>query len=394
MAPTQTAVVAGHICLDVLPSLDQVPREQFDKMFLPGRLTQIGPVTLSTGGPVSNTGLSLHKLGIATQLMGKVGDDLFGEAVRQIMAGYDPQLVGGMVVDDTVETSYTIVLSPAFMDRVFLHHPGANDTFTEDDVRYELLSDVSLFHFGYPPIMQSMFRDEGVSLAELYRRAKATGVTTSMDMAVPDPTSAAGKADWRRILGATLPYVDVFLPSIDEMLFMVRRSTYDELVAAAPDGDFLPLLTAELLSDLSQELIDMGARVVGLKLGHRGLYVHTSSASTLCDMGRACPTDPAAWADQELWTPCLMADFVGAAGSGDATIAGFLAALLRGLPLVEAVTSAVAVGACNVEAADTLSGVRSWTATQERLAGGWQRHPMQQPDSSWQYDDIHLLWRK
>jgi len=394
MALTQTAVVAGHICLDVLPSLDQVPREQFDKMFLPGRLTQIGPVTLSTGGPVSNTGLSLHKLGIATQLMGKVGDDLFGQAVRQIVAGYDPQLAAGMVVDKSVDTSYTIVLSPDFMDRVFLHHSGANDTFTEDDVRYDLLSGVSLFHFGYPPIMRSMFVDEGAHLAELYRRARATGVTTSMDMAVPDPTSAAGKADWRRILGGTLPNVDVFLPSIDEMLFMVRRKTYDELVAAAPDGDFLPLLTPALLSDLSQELIDMGARVVGLKLGHRGFYVHTADAAMLRDMGRACPGDLAAWADQELWTPCLMANFVGAAGSGDATIAGFLAALLRDLPLAEAVTSAVAVGACNVEAADTLSGVRSWAETQQRLADGWQRHPMLQPGPEWQYDGAHLLWRK
>ena len=48
--------------------------------FAPGRLLQIGPATFSTGGPVSNTGLALHRLGIATRLMGKVGDDLLGQA--------------------------------------------------------------------------------------------------------------------------------------------------------------------------------------------------------------------------------------------------------------------------------------------------------------------------
>ena len=89
-----------------------------------------------------------------------------------------------------------------------------------------------------------------------------------------------------------------------------------------------------------------------------------------------------------------MASFVGAAGSGDATIAGFLAALLRNRPLAEAVTAAVAVGACNVEAADTLSGVRSWAETQGRLAGGWARHPMESPGDGWRYDEGHLLWRR
>ena len=80
-------------------------------------------------------------------------------------------------------------------------------------------------------------------------------------------------------------------------------------------------------------------------------------------MDRARPTDIAAWADRELWAPCFQADVVGTAGSGDATIAGFLSALLRDMPPEDAVNAAVAVGACNVEAADTLSGVRPWNET-------------------------------
>jgi sugar/nucleoside kinase (ribokinase family) len=64
---------------------------------------------------------------------------------------------------------------------------------------------------------------------------------------------------------------------------------------------------------------------------------------------------------------------VGTAGSGDATIAGFLAAFLRDMTPEEAVTMAVAVGACNVEAADTLSGIRPWDETLRRVAAGWPR---------------------
>ena len=68
-------------------------------MLTPGKLTQVGPSVLATGGTVSNTGLSLHRLGEATRLMGKIGDDAFGQAVKQIVSSFGAGLADGMVVD-------------------------------------------------------------------------------------------------------------------------------------------------------------------------------------------------------------------------------------------------------------------------------------------------------
>jgi sugar/nucleoside kinase (ribokinase family) len=189
-----------------------------------------------------------------------------------------------------------------------------------------------------------------------------------------------------------LPYVDIFLPSIEEILYMLRRDTYNELFQAAGGPNFLPLLTPELLSDLSQELLALGVKIVALKLGDRGLYIRTANQSIIESLGRARPSDPAIWADKELWGPCFKVDMVGAAGSGDATIAGFLSALLRGFSPEAAVTAAVAVGACNVEAADTLSGIRPWEETMERVAGGWQRHELSLETPGWRFDDDNQLW--
>jgi sugar/nucleoside kinase (ribokinase family) len=393
---SRAAVVAGHLCLDVIPTLTVGSEKRtLADLVRPSSLSIIGPVILSTGGPVSNTGLALHKLGIPTQLMGKVGDDPFGQIVLRLVSSYDPGLAEGMVVAGAVATSYTIVISPPDKDRFFLHHPGANDTFGADDVRYDTLTSAALFHFGYPPIMRLMYVADGAQLTEVMRRAKQTGVTTSLDMTVPDPASEAGRADWRKILRATMPYVDVFLPSIEEMLFMVRRETYEDLrQKAGAAGEILPLITPEILSSLSSELLDWGGKIIGLKLGHRGFYVRTAGESVLAGMGRARPTDLAAWADQELWIPCFQVDVVGTAGSGDSTIAGFLAALLRDMTLAEAVTAAVAVGACNVEAADTLSGVRPWEETMQRVAAGWAHHPLQLSAPGWEYDGRHQLWRR
>lgn len=390
MAEKRNTIVAGHLCLDIIPEIAGLAPDQFRAAFTPGRLIEIGPATISTGGPVSNTGLALHKLGISTQLMGKVGDDLFGQAVGQIVSRHDPHLAQGMVIDPRVHTSYTVVISPPGIDRIFLHYPGANDTFSAEDVRYDLLADASLFHFGYPPLMKLMYTDGGTELRSLYRRAKATGVTTSLDMAFPGSSSL--NADWRTILALTLPHVDIFLPSIEEILVMLRRATYDRLLRAAPDGDILPAITPDLLRDLSNELLAMGAKIVGLKLGYRGFYLRTASAAALRELGRGQPASVEAWAEREFWAPCFQVDVVGAAGSGDSTIAGFLSALLRDLPPEDAVNAAVAVGACNVEAADTLSGLRSWDETLRRVAAGWPRHTLHVDAPGWRFDAQHQLW--
>ncbi len=378
------AVVAGHLCLDMIPGFAGAPPARLETTFAPGRLVQVGPVSFSTGGPVSNTGLALSKLGIRTRLIAKVGDDLFGHAIQQIVAGYGAELSEGLVVDPATHSSYSVIISPPGVDRLILHHSGANDTFVADDVRYDLVAEARLFHFGYPPAMRSMFENQGAELVEVFRRAKALGVTTSLDMSLPDPSHPSGAADWRAILAHTLPHVDLFLPSIEELVFMLRRDAFDQLSRNPP--------TPMLLSKLSAELLAMGAKIVGIKLGERGLYLRTGALTTLRNLGRGCPSTLAAWAQRELWSPCFQVDVVGTLGSGDATIAGFLSGLLRDLPIEATLTAAVAVGACNVEAADALSGIRPWEETMQRIAGGWVRHVLALDAAGWHFDERQQLW--
>jgi sugar/nucleoside kinase (ribokinase family) len=386
------AIVAGHICLDIIPDLRSSAKDQFEATLQPGRLVLVGAVDYCTGGPVSNTGLALTKLGIRTQLMGKVGDDLFGRALQDFVKTYGADLADAMVVDPAAYTSYTIVISPPGVDRIFLHHPGANDTFGADDVRYDLIADSRLFHFGYPPLMKRMYEASGLQLVQIFRRAKETGVTTLLDMALPDPSSPAGRVDWGIILHSVLPYVDLFLPSIEEILFMLRPATYRALCAEAGGLNILSFIRPELLSDLSQELIELGTRIVALKLGDRGLYLRTAGLHDLEALGRARPSDLVAWADKELWAPCFQARMADTTGSGDATIAGLLSALLRDLSVEEAITAAVAVGACNVEAADALSGIRSWDENWQRVHNGWGHHGLALNTPGWVLDEQQQLW--
>ena len=393
MSPDFEALVAGHICLDIHPDLSGSGRESFEKIFHPGRLIAAGPVTCFTGGAVSNTGLTLDTLGIGVRLVGKVGDDLFGQAICQIVEACRPGLAEGMIVDAASSSSYSIIINYPGVDRIFLHYAGANDTFQVGDIPYALLENTRLFHFGYPPIMRSLFIDAGAQLKDIFLRVKHAGVTTSLDMAFPDPSSEAGRADWRAILEGALPNVDIFIPSVEEILFMLHGDEYRELCRSASGSDLLALVTPHMLSDLGRELLNMGVKIVGLKLGDRGMYLRTAGSDAIGSIGRAHPSDPETWAEVELWAPCFKVEVAGTTGSGDATIAGFLAGLLRDLSIEQALTMAVAIGACNVEAADALSGIRTWEETSRRMANGWERRRMEINDPGWQFDPLWGLWR-
>jgi sugar/nucleoside kinase (ribokinase family) len=385
------AVVAGHICLDIIPEIQALPPGGFNETFLPGHLLEVGPAALCTGGAVSNTGLALHRLGIPTQLICKIGSDAFGRIVRELIESDGPGLAAGIVVDPQAATSYSMIISPPDVDRIVLHNPAANHTFSADDIDYQLVDQAALFHFGYPPIMRRMYAQDGQGLVDLFRQVKQTGVTTSLDMCYPDPASEGGRVDWETILKATLPWVNIFLPSIEELLLMLHSSDFEQLSAG---GSLLDQVTPALLHSLSSELLEMGVPIVVIKLGARGLYLRTAGRKAIARLGRAAPENPSAWAEQELWAPCFRVQVTGTTGAGDAAIAGFLSALLRGLGPELAVTAAVAVGACNVEAADALSGLRSWDATLDRIRAGWERLPLRLEDPAWIWDQSNQVWRR
>jgi len=379
-------VVAGHICLDVIPAMTD-HSGGIGEILVPGKLIEIGPALISTGGAVSNTGLALHRLGFPVKLMGKIGDDWFGKAILDVLAGYGGGLTEGMIVSAGEISSYTIVISPPGVDRIFLHATGANDTFSAEDVGPDALEGAKVFHFGYPPLMRSMYERGGDELVRLLSGVKEKGLTVSLDLAKPDPDSSAGRADWKAILAKSLPYVDVFLPSFEEILYMLRPELYRELQREHGTEELLPYADGSLLSSLASELLAMGAAIVGLKLGEYGLYVRTSSdPERLQAMGACAPTGEAAgcWLSRELLAPCFEVEAVGTTGAGDCTIAGFLGGLLQGLPPESTLLGAVGVGACNVERADAVSGVSAWREVQLRIEAGWAQRSRSLPLAGWE----------
>ncbi len=384
-------MIAGHLCLDIIPLFPDTGARNINEIMYPGKLVNVDSAKISTGGPVSNTGLNMKKLGLDVCFCSCVGDDRFGEITLDMLNNSGN--ANGVKVLPGQTSSYTVVVAPPGIDRIFLHHPGTNNIFCVDDLDIDLTKQSRHFHLGYPPLMEKMFTDEGRELAEIFRIAKEAGATTSCDMTLPDPSSLSGKAPWRKILENILPYIDIHVPSIEETLYMLYPEKFLEMKARHNNAELIDYIAPEQYSEIADEILAMGAKMTTLKSGHRGFYIKTASKNKFETLGAAKPADADNWADRELWAQAYVVDNFGSAtGSGDSSIAGLLTAYLNGLTIEESLKYATCLGYQNVRVLDAVSGIKNWNDTTEMIASDMPMIDANLDNSGWKYHGDLKIW--
>ena len=365
-------IVAGHICLDITPVFSQTKMSDIAQVFVPGSLLSMKGVSIHTGGIVSNTGMGLKKLGADVCLMGKVGQDDFGAIVMKKLK--EMNIDDGMIVSENENTSYSVVLAPPSIDRIFLHDPGANDTFGYEDIDFHKIEDAAVFHFGYPPIMKKMYEQDGAELIRIFKRVKEMGVATSLDLAAVDENSDAGKADWYKILSKVLPYVDFFMPSLEELAFMMDREFYHALRKRAGNQDMTLFVKQEEVEVLAQKMLDLGSKVVLIKCGAKGMYLKTASSEILSQISKEIMNDPEGFGNRAQFEKSFVPDQVlSATGAGDTSCGAFLYAMTEGYSLEICLKLAMATGASCVSAYDAISGLQPFSVLLEKIEQGWEK---------------------
>jgi len=367
-------IAAGHICIDIAPIFAEGKGNDITKILMPGKLVEVDAADIHTGGSVANTGLAMKKLGADVSLMGKVGDDEFGRMILGILDQY--KAMDGMITDKESSTSYSVVLAIPGIDRIFLHNPGANNTFTKEDLNFDLINEAGLFHFGYPTIMQKMYEDGGDELAGIFKAVKECGCMTSLDMSAVDENTKAGKADWYGILEKTLPYVDFFLPSVEEICYMLDKEKYDALQNRANGGDITEILSIEEdVVPLAEKILNMGCKFAMVKCGAKGFYYQTKDANAFALLEEESGLDFSSFAGKAGFEKNYVPNaVVSGTGAGDTTIAAFLTAMCKGYSLERCLQLAAGTGASCVEAIDSLSGLKSFEELIAKIDAGWAKN--------------------
>lgn len=368
-------VVAGHISLDITPVFHNSGRQSIHDLLKPGKLVGVDEARISTGGVVSNTGLALNKLGANVLLMAQVAEDYFGRILKQKIAESGCESDIGTVKEGI--TSYTIVIAPKGIDRIFLHNSGCNETFGCADINFGKVAGAAHFHFGYPTLMRNFYQNDGDELVKLFKTVKAQGVTTSLDLAAVDGDSEASRCDWKKILSRTLPYVDFFVPSIEELGFLINKPLYQKWQGGGAGDDItLRLSLKEDVGFMADQAIGLGAKAVLLKCGAAGIFLKTIPRDK---MERIAP-ELSEWGGITHFEHSFVPDRIrSATGAGDTSIAAFIKAYTDNYSPIECVRLAAATGASSLTEYDAVSGLLSFAELQDKIKHGWKKQSVINP---------------
>lgn len=288
----------GILVGDIVTSFQDVPTG--------GALRLLKKVDFQIGGCAANTGIALARLGLATEVIGAVGDDWLGRMILDA-------LTRESIVTDSIarvgheRTSMTIVNVAGDGERSFLHYRGANRRLTVGNISKSRLVEARLVHIGGTFLLPGL---DGDGITEILRRAKTMGKVTSLDTA----WDTSGR--WLELIDSSLPYIDILVPSIEE--------------AREISGEREP-------QSITQFFQSRGVQIVALKMGKDGCYVRQGA--------------------DEIRLAGPNVDVKDTTGAGDAFAGGFLAGYLNGYDLRRCAQLATTVAACCITSVGATAGL-------------------------------------
>ena len=236
------------------------------------------------GGAPANVLACLNKCGKKTAFIGKVGNDMHGQFLVNVL-NESGICTDGVVVDDSVFTTLAFVVLSDSGERSFsfARKPGADTCLTQEELKEEIIRDSKVFHVGSLSLTAEPARGTTFKALQI---AKEAGCIISYD-----PNYRAPLWDSKEVaiegMRSVISYVDVMKLSDEETALL---TDVVEPEAAA------------------KKLIEMGVSIVAVTLGADGALVCTKEGCAI--------------------VPGYKANMVDTTGAGDSFWGGFLHCLL------------------------------------------------------------------
>ncbi len=275
-----------------------------------GLLEPVSSITMHNGGNAMTAAINIGKLGVESTLVGKVGADMFGDYLKKCLteAGVD---VSGINVDKNVQTSASVLMiEEGTGERSFFHCTGSNAAFTTADIDFDVIAKNDIVFVTGTYLMDKF---DGKETVEFLKKCKEMGKTTALDVC----WDARGR--WGALLNDAMPYIDLFLPSIDEARMIAGKETPAEM---------------------ADVFFERGVKSVVIKCGKQNYYYRETKDSD----GVMIPT----YLDEKV---------VDTTGAGDSFCSGFLSAYARDMAFLDCAVVGNAVGTHCVMEKGATSGI-------------------------------------
>ncbi len=238
----------------------------------------------SSGGAAVNAAISMSRLGINTAVCALLGEDSPARLVLNDLelSGVNTDYV---VIRQEIHTASPVILVDESGDRHILRVPdNGNQYLSREMISDEMMQQSRHLHLASANVLNRL---DGEPLGDLFQRAHELGLTTSMD------ASHDRDGKWIHNIEAALHHCDIFFPSLQEASEFAKSTDIDEIL---------------------RFFSSYPIRIFGIKLGENGAMVtdfkETWKRPTLF---KEKPTDTT--------------------GAGDAFLAAFVAAWLKGYTL-------------------------------------------------------------
>lgn len=254
------------------------------------------------GGAETNVAIGLSRLGHSTGWISKVGNDEFGKAMVSFIRGEGVD-ISQVKSDSNAPTGlyFKEVRSGEDVRVQYYRSGSAASTLAPSDLSEKYIAKAKYLHITgiTPALSESCYK----TILKAIEIAKKHRVTIVFDPNLRRKLWSEEKA--RKVLLEIAALSDIILPGVDEGNFMFGESDPQKL------GDLF---------------LNLGAKLVVLKVGAKGAYYFTESSSKLV------PGFP-------------VKTVIDPVGAGDGFAAGVMSGLLEGLQVDLAVQRGNAVGA-------------------------------------------------
>ena len=237
------------------------------------------------GGAPANVLACLNKCGKKTAFIGKVGSDMHGQFLVNVLNN-SGICTDGVVMDDSVFTTLAFVALSDSGERSFsfARKPGADTCLTQEELKEEIIRDSKVFHIGSLSLTAEPAKGTTFRALEIAKEAECI-ISYDPNYRAPLWDSKEAAIEGMR---SVISYVDVMKISDEETALLTD--------IVEPEG-------------AAKKLVDMGISVVAVTLGADGALVCTKEGSMI--------------------VPGYKADMVDTTGAGDSFWGGFLKCLIE-----------------------------------------------------------------